>query len=216
LAIRQIASYDWVMFTSVNTVEPFLSRLQHAGKSVAKLKQLKIAAIGSETAKRLEAMGIVADVIPARYQAEGILESLSAAQMAGKRVLIPRAAKARDLLPDTLRQWGASVDVVEAYRTVAPPGDIGAIKGRWQRGAADVITFTSSSTVSNFVQLFEGKKLSAIVGDTAIACIGPITAGTVEEFGGRAAIIAQEFTIDGLVKALVDYFSPKKIATDSF
>lgn len=205
-AVTRIDAYDWLIFTSVNSVEPFLSRLNYVGKSVAALARLKIAAIGSETAKRLEAVGISVTVVPERYQAEGIVESLNADEMRGKNVLIPRAAKARDVLPETLRQWGANVDVLEAYRTVAPNIDVAAVRQRLQRGDVDVVTFTSSSTVSNFVQLFASADLTSIVGNAAIACIGPITAKTVEDFGGKVAIMAREFTIDGLVTAIVDYF----------
>lgn len=205
-ALTRIDAYDWLIFTSVNSVEPFLLRLDHVGKSVADLTRLKIAAIGSETAKRLEAVGISVTVVPERYQAEGILDSLNADAMRAKRVLIPRAAKARDVLPETLRQWGANVDVVEAYRTVAPALDMSGIKKRLQLGEVDIVTFTSSSTVSNFVELFAGADLTSIVGNAAIASIGPITAKTVEDLGGKVAITAREFTIDGLVKAIVDYF----------
>ena len=207
VALKNIEAYDWLIFTSINGVAPFLERLKHVGKSVADLENVKIAAIGSETAKRLEVAGLFVSLVPERYQAEGILDSLDASKMSAKRVLIPRAAKARDVLPETLRQWGASVDVVEAYRTVAPAIDITGVKQRFERGAVDVVTFTSSSTVSNFVQLFGGAPLASIVGDSAIACIGPITAKTVEDLGGRAAIMARQFTIDGLVSAIVDYFN---------
>ena len=204
-ALARLDSYDWLIFTSVNSIEPFLSRLDQVGKSVARLARLKVAAIGSETAKRLDGAGIAVAVVPERYQAEGILDSLGAAEMAGKNVLIPRAAKARNVLPETLRQWGANVDVVEAYRTAAPNIDVAALRQRLQRGDADIVTFTSSSTVSNFVELFAAADLTSIVGKAAIACIGPITAKTVEDFGGKVAITAREFTIDGLVKAMVDY-----------
>ena len=207
VALKNIEAYDWLIFTSINGVAPFLERLKHVGKSVGDLGNVKIAAIGSETAKRLEVAGLSVSLVPVRYQAEGILDSLDAGTMPAKRVLIPRAAKARDVLPETLRQWGASVDVVEAYRTVAPAIDITGVKQRFERGAVDVVTFTSSSTVRNFVQLFGGAPLASIVGDSAIACIGPITAKTVEDLGGRAAIMAREFTIDGLVSAIVDYFN---------
>lgn len=205
-ALARLQSYHWLIFTSVNSVEPFLTRLSRTGKSVADLARLRVAAIGSETAKRLAAAGIRVAVVPERYQAEGILDSLRAEEIGGKNVLLPRAAQARDLLPETLRQWGATVDVVEAYRTVAPKIDIGAARRRFARGDVDVVTFTSSSTVRNFVQLFGAVDMPSIVGRAAIACIGPITAETVEEFGGRVAIMAREFTIDGLVAAIVEYF----------
>jgi uroporphyrinogen III methyltransferase / synthase len=204
-ALARLDSYDWLIFTSVNSVEPFLARLAHVGKSVGQLARLKVAAIGSETAKRLHGAGISVTVVPQRYQAEGILDSLGAAEMNGKSVLIPRAAKARNVLPETLRQWGANVDVVEAYRTAAPKIDVAALRQRWQRGDVDIVTFTSSSTVRNFVGLFAATDLTSILGNAAIACIGPITAKTVEDLGGKVAITAREFTIDGLVKAMVDY-----------
>ena len=204
-ALARLDSYDWVIFTSVNSVEPFLARLDHVGKHVAQLAQLKVAAIGSETAKRLDGAGISVAVIPQRYQAEGILDSLSAAEMNSKNVLIPRAAKARNVLPETLRKWGANVDVVEAYRTARPNINIAALRQRFQHGGVDIVTFTSSSTVSNFVELFAAADIASIVGDAAVACIGPITAKTVEDLGGKVTITAREFTIDGLVKAMVGY-----------
>ena len=111
-AIEKIASYDWLIFTSVNSIEPFLSRLRGKGKTVASLTALKIGAIGPETAKRLEESGLRASLVPARYQAEGILDAVAAETMRGRRVLIPRAAEAREVLPNTLRQWGAFVDAV--------------------------------------------------------------------------------------------------------
>lgn len=204
-AVRQVESYDWLIFTSVNSVGPFVERLAITGKTLAGVKTAKIAAIGSETAKRLESVGACVSLVPARYQAEGILDELNAGTMIGKRVLIPRAAKARDVLPETLRQWGARVDVVEAYRTVPTKIDIAAIQEKLQRGKIHVITFTSSSTVLHFAELFGGAPLATILGDVAIASIGPITAKTVEQSGGRVAIMAHQFTIDGLVTAIVDY-----------
>ena len=209
-AVQQIDAYHWIIFTSVNSVEPFIERLKMTGKAVADLGHAQVAAIGAETAKRLFAAGVAVAVIPSRYQAEGILESLNPSLLAGKRVLIPRAAKARDVLPQTLREWGATVDVVETYRTVAPGFDAAAIRQRLQQGSIDMITFTSSSTVSNFVQLCGGDSLAALVGAAAIASIGPITAKTIEELGGRVAVMAREFTIDGLLAAMIAYFSGSK------
>ena len=207
--MEKIESYDWLILTSVNGVEPFLSRLRAAGKTVASLAQLNVGAIGPETAKKLELAGIKVDRVPTRYQAEGILDLLDPEMMRGKRVLIPRAAKARDVLPETLRNWGASVDVVEAYRTIAPTGDFSAVKLLLRQGKVDLISFTSSSTVSNFAQLFDGAKLCEILGNTVVACIGPITAKTVEELDGHADIVADEFTVGGLIQAIVGYYSAK-------
>jgi len=214
-ALGKIESYDWLIVTSVNGVEPFLARLRAAGKTVASLAHLNVGAIGPETAKKLALAGIKVCLVPTRYQAEGILALLDPEMMLGKRVLIPRAAKARDVLPETLRNWGASVNIVEAYRTIAPAGDFSHLKLLLQQGKVDLITFTSSSTVSNFAQLFDRAKLCETLGNTVVACIGPITAKTVEELGGHADIVADEFTVGGLIQAIVGYYSGKLASQSS-
>lgn len=205
-AVAKIENYDWVIFTSVNSVAPFLARLRIANKNEKSLAPVNVGAIGPETAKALASAGIKAALVPARFQAEGILETLRPEMMRGKRVLIPRAAKAREILPDTLRLWGAHVDIVVAYRTVLPATDTAPLAQMIQERAVDAITFTSSSTVSHFVRLFQPRKLADIVGPTPIACIGPITEQTVKDLGGTAQIVAREFTMPGLVRALVEYF----------
>ena len=208
-AIENIAAYDWLIFTSVNSVAPFLERLRQAGQDAAALASLQVAAIGPETAKRLESAGIMASLVPARYQAEGILDALAPGSMKGRRVLIPRAAEAREVLPETLRAWGAWVDVVVAYRTALPRVDIGPVEDSLRQGRIDVITFTSSSTVRNFIRLFGGRNLADIAGASAIACIGPITARTAQEAGCRPAIVAEEFTTAGLTRAIVAHFQSR-------
>ncbi|MGZ9215193.1 MAG: uroporphyrinogen-III synthase, partial [Candidatus Binatia bacterium] len=206
-ALQQITAYQWIIFTSVNSIEPFLERLEIAKKSLADLANVQVAAIGSETTRRLAAAGITVAVVPSRFQAEGLVESLKGMALTGKRVLIPCAAKARDVLPETLRQWGAKVDVVEAYRTSAPAFDSREVRQRLKRGDVDMVTFTSSSTVSHFVQLCGGNSLDSIVHGAAIASIGPITGKTIEELGGAVTVLARESTIDGLVDAMIEYFS---------
>ena len=213
-AIANIRTYDWLLFTSVNGVEQFLLRLQSLSKSMTELEGIKVGAIGPETAKRLEGAGIKNCVVPKQYQAEGMLEALSRQMIRGKRVLIPRAVKARDILPETLRRWGAAVDVIEVYRTGLPVADSSAFKSLLQAGGADMITFTSSSTVVNFVQLFQGQNLEALLAGVAVACIGPITKKTIEEMGGRADVVSEEFTIPGLVRAIADYFERQKSPRD--
>jgi uroporphyrinogen III methyltransferase/synthase len=135
--------------------------------------------------------------------------------MHDKRVLIPRAAKAREVLPETLRRWGAQVDVIEAYCTVLPKSDAGKFQAALERGEIDIITFTSSSTVTNFAQMFDGRSLADILGETPIACIGPVTESTVCDLGGVAAVTAGEFTTAGLVHAIVDYLSKKRRHSDA-
>lgn len=205
-AIGRLNSYDWLMFTSANGVERFFARMAFFKRSVNELKDVRIAAIGPETARRLQLAGVKSCLMPATYLAEGILNELPSESLRGKRVLIPRAAKAREILPETLRQWGAEVDVVEAYQTVLPKADTGKLKEMLRRRAIDMVTFTSSSTVVNFARLFDGQRLSDILAGTPIASIGPITKSTVEELGGVAAVTAREFTVAGLVCAMVDYF----------
>jgi len=206
-AVAKIESYDWLFFTSVNSIEPFLARIRQVGKDKNALTKLQIGAIGSETAKELTTAGMECCLVPERFQAEGILEAVNAESMRGKRVLIPRAAEAREVLPETLRAWGASVDVVSAYRTVVPATAVAPLVDLLKQSRIDVITFTSSSTVRNFVRLFGNRQLGEISDGAVIACIGPITAQTVAEVGGQVAITAREFTITGLVDAIVAHFT---------
>ena len=206
-AINQIGSYDWLIFTSVNGVEQFLNRFEKLGKNIADLAGIEVGAIGPETAKRLTAAQIQPSLVPKQYQAEGILEALIPETVLGKRILIPRAAKARDILPQTLRQWGARVDVVEAYQTVLPQVDVSALCKLLREGTIDVITFTSSSTATNFAAMLRDQDLPRLLSRTVIACIGPITRKTVEDLGMRPEIVSEEFTIPGLVSAMVDYFA---------
>ena len=206
-AIEQLQAYDWLFFTSVNGVQSFFNRLRQLGKNSQALEHLKVVAIGPETAGRLEDEGVHAHLVPAKYQAEGIIEGLNPADIRGRRILIPRAAKARELLPETLRQWGASVDVVEAYQTVLPQNHKVSLNELLQQNQIDVITFTSSSTVVNFIRLlFEGGDLLRILKGVVIGCIGPITAQTAIDSGLRVDIISSEFTIPGLVDAIVTYY----------
>ena len=205
-AIESIESYDWSIFTSVNGVEQFFNRAKLLRKALTALNGIAVAAIGPETANRLEAEGVQCRLVPKQYQAEGILDLLTPEEMRGKRVLIPRAAKARDILPQTLRAWGAEVHLVEAYRTVIPRVDVSGLMRSLSAGEVDMVTFTSSSTVANFVALLSGQTLVESLSGTAIACIGPITQKTVEELGGRAAVVATDFTIPGLVQAIIKYF----------
>ena len=206
-AIQQLHDYHWLFFTSVNGVQSFLNRLRQLGKDSQAIEQLKVVAIGPETARRLEGEGVHAYLVPAKYQAEGILEELNPTQIRGGRILIPRAAKARELLPETLRQWGAIVDVVEAYQTVLPQNHKLSLNELLEQNRIDVILFTSSSTVVNFVQLLGGQDLARKLEGVIIGCIGPITAQTATDHGLVVHIISAEFTIPGLVDAIVKYYA---------
>ncbi len=205
-AISDIQSYDWIIFTSVNGVDGFLQRLNTLRVWVTALSALRIAAIGPETAKRLAQVGLRPAIVPDQYMAEGILDVLDCESMRDRRVLIPRAAKARDVLPQTLREWGATVNVVETYRTAMPSAEVSALRQLIVERNIDMITFTSPSTVNNFISMMGLKTLAELPTTIAIACIGPITQQRVEELGGRADVVANEFTIAGLVRAIADHF----------
>ncbi|HEY6084446.1 MAG TPA: uroporphyrinogen-III C-methyltransferase, partial [Nitrospira sp.] len=194
-AIDGLADYRWLVLTSVNAVAPFMSRLRAAGKDSRALFHLRICVIGPRTAQELERYGLVPDLVPSAYQAEGILEAFKEEKLAGIKVLIPRAEAARELLPERLREMGALVDVIAVYRTVAPASALDALKGELEEGRISVITFTSSSTVRNFVDLLGGRETAQrLTRNVVIACIGPITAGTVEEYGLPVTIVPRENT----------------------
>ncbi len=206
-AINNLASYDYVIFTSVNGVKYFMGRLDHAGTDVRRLAGCRVVAIGPRTAEALSAHGIRADFMPGEYRAESILEGLSKESVEGRRFLVPRAMMARDVLPDTLRLWGAHVDVVPAYETVLPAGKKGEVSSLLRTGAIDCITFTSSSTVINFFKMFEEESILPHLRETTIACIGPVTAQTARDHGLEVHITPSDYTIPGLVWALQDHFS---------
>jgi uroporphyrinogen III methyltransferase / synthase len=212
-AVAAIGTYDWLIFTSVNGVRAFLARFDAQGRSIADLQGLKICVIGPATAYALRARGIDVDVMPREYRAEAVVESLSSFPLAGSQILVPRAAVARDVLPRALEDCGAHVDVVEAYRTVLPASSLDPEIRRWlEQGAIDVVTFTSSSTVTNFALLVGEVDLSQLLRPTSVACIGPITAETVRSYGLTPTIVADEYTIPGLTQAIVAYFqSPTKM-----
>jgi hydroxymethylbilane synthase len=193
--VANLSAYDWVLFTSVNGVERFFAILDGARPPA----RLKVGAIGPETAERVRTFGLAADVVPDRYVAEDLADQFPASLIRGKRILLPRAAGARDVLPAGLRARGAIVDVVEVYRAVPPP-NLPARLRHHLRSGVDVVTFTSSSTVRHFMDALGSDALPAA---TRVACIGPITAATARERGLRVAIIAEEYTARGLRDALV-------------
>jgi uroporphyrinogen III methyltransferase/synthase len=208
-AIRGIESYHWIIFTSVNGVKHFWLRFHHLRRKIESLNGVRITAIGPETAKTLESAGLSVDLPPREYRAEGILQGLKPEDVSGRRVLLPRAAGARDILPTTLREWGAEVDVVEAYRTVSTESDPWFRKLLLER-KIDMITFTSSSTVIYFARLFSGEEVRELFAGAAVACIGPITQRTAEGLGIRVDVVAREYTIPGLTQAIVDFFARQR------
>ncbi len=197
-AIRQLAQYQWLIFTSVNGVKAFWDRLDVVGAGLSPTQ--RVAAIGPATASALQRHDVNVTLIPDEYVAEAIIESIGGVQ--GQRILLPRADIAREALAVELQKRGAIVDEITAYRTLpAQPDPNGLIELR--RGI-DAIAFTSSSTVRNFVALV-GR--DSIPSQAIIACIGPITANTARELGLRVDVQATDYTMDGLVAALVKHFA---------
>ena len=198
-SIEQLAKYKWLIFTSANGVDHFFARLREAGKDARALSHAKICAIGSATADVLDAYGIIADVVPDRYQAEGIIDALADDIKPGDEVLIPRAKEAREVLPEKLREMGAEVTVAIAYETVQANVDPEPLKQQLKEGDYDFVTFTSSSTVTNLLKIIENPDL---LSSASLAAIGPITAETMKKNGLNPAIIAEKYTIKGLVEAI--------------
>jgi uroporphyrinogen III methyltransferase/synthase len=210
-AIRTIGTYGWVIFTSVNGVAKFMTRLGTNGMDARCLAGKRICCIGPRTAQELAKFGVRADIVPADYQAEGVLAAVGTQGLATARILIPRAEVARELLPDELRAQGAHVDVVSVYRTIIPDADAGG----WHQQLVDrqihAVTFTSSSTVRNFIEILGGvEQARPLVQSVTVACIGPITAKTAEEYGLTVSVMPGENTIPALVDSIVRYFGSRE------
>ncbi len=197
-AIARLRTYDWLIFTSVNGVRFFTERLDASARDLRALSSLKICAIGPATRAAVEALHLKVDLMPEEYVAESLVTAFTEEHLNGRRILLPRAAVARDVVPEELTRRGASVDVVEAYRTVAPAGlaehaaEVFARKPDW-------IAFGSSSAVKNLVDAAGPAPLNNV----RIASIGPVTSGTVRECGLEVDAEAKPYTMEGLIAALV-------------
>lgn len=202
-ALEKIEEYDWIVFTSVNGVDYFTDRLLLKDRDWRDLKGLKICAIGPKTAERLLDLGLKIDYVPPEYRAEGIIEGLQERGIQGKRILLARAAVARDILPEQLAALGAQVTVAPTYQTIVPEVSVEEAAALLQGEKVDLITFTSSSTVKNFKKLWGKLQDTTIFQGALTACIGPITAQTAQEEGFQIDIQAKEYTIEGLIQAIV-------------
>ncbi len=199
-SFEDLERYDWLVLTSANGVDRLREVLRETGRDLP--AHIKVAAIGPETAARAAEAGMTPELVPQRFIAEELADALAAAMAPGARILLARAAGARDVLPEQLRARGARVDVLEFYRAV-PPADVRSRLAASLPGV-NMITFTSSSTVRHFVEAMPG----ALTEGVRIACIGPITAQTARDLGLRVDIIAQEYTTRGLVDAIVRSRAP--------
>ena len=208
-AIKGIDDYDWILFTSVNGVKYFFKRLYELEKDVRYLKDIKVGAIGPKTAEAVYEKGIRPDLMPDEYKAEAVVEEYKKEGSKNLRILLPRAAEARELIPEELKKMGAHVDVVEAYRTIMPETETERVRAMLMDGEIHMVTFTSSSTVTNFMTMFkeDGDKVKQWMEKVDIACIGPITAKTAQENGLKVSITPEEYTIESLTRAIIKYYS---------
>ncbi|MCF7957041.1 MAG: uroporphyrinogen-III C-methyltransferase [Phycisphaerae bacterium] len=200
-AIDNLIQYHWIIFTSVNGVDAFFENLQKQNYDARRFGHAKVCAIGPATSERLKANGIRPDLIPPRFVAESVIEALTAVDdLKGKNILLPRADIARADLPETLKKLGADVDEVEAYRTVMDASPKEAALKAIAEDTVDWVTFTSSSTVRNFLSQVDKEKLTSK--KIRLASIGPITSETIVKAGLNVDVEADEYTIPGLIDAL--------------
>jgi uroporphyrinogen-III synthase len=203
-ALKRIAEYDWLILTSVNGVDALAARMKDLRIQSKDLKRVKIAAIGPATRTAIKKLDLRVAVVPKRYIAESVVESLRG-KVEGKRVLLARAKVARDVIPRELRKMGARLDVVEAYETVVPVESKRKLQAliKDPKRRPDVVCFTSSSTVRNFASLLGGRGRPPHIDlqGARFASIGPITSATLRELGLPVHIEAEEYTIPGLIRA---------------
>lgn len=200
-ALQRLSSYSWLVFTSVNGVRFFRERLAAAHLDARALAGVKVAAIGPATADAVHQMGIVADFVPQAYVAESVAEGLIALGIQGQRFLLPRAAEAREVLPEKLREAGATVDIVPVYETRPVAENRDKLLEELEAGRIDCVTFGSSSTVRHFLDAIPADTLRAHP-ETKLACIGPVTAKTLEDAGLKPDILPSAYTIPALVEAV--------------
>jgi uroporphyrinogen III methyltransferase / synthase len=197
-AICELEAYDWIIFTSANGVRYFLDRLDASARDLRAIRA-RICTIGPATRQAIEALHLKVDLMPEQYVAESLVAAFQPIDLHGKRVLLPRAAVARDVVPVELARRGALIDVVEAYRTGVPEGAETRARAIFQNEAKPHwITFTSSSTVKNFLVMAGRDALDGV----RVASIGPVTTATLRMHGIEVAVEAQPFTMDGLVAAI--------------
>jgi len=208
--LERLEEYHWVIFTSINGVKYFFERLYARGMDARDLKGPDIAVIGKSTADYLLNFGLNADLIPSVFTGEGLAESLLDQGIEGRNILIPRALQAREILPETLRGGGAQVTVAPVYRNVPPQGRKEALRAELEAGEVDMITFTSSSTVRNFLTMVDAadnEELLRLLSGVKIAAIGPITAKTVTDNGLGVDIQPEEHTIPAMVQEIIEFFN---------
>jgi len=209
-AVAKAGTFDWIVFTSANAVDSFMGRLFEGDGDVRDLKGVRLCTIGPVTRERLQRYHVKVDLVPTEGHPEGVVQALVAqGSIAGTRFLLPRADSGREVLADLLRKAGADVTDVTAYRLMVSEAEREGepdIYGMLLERRIDVVTFTSASTVRNFVGTIGHEQAQDLLQQTTVACIGPVTAEAAAQLGIKTTIMPQEFTIGGLIEAIVKYY----------
>lgn len=207
-AIASLDKYQWLIFTSVNGVKFFCNRFKDLNDDLSRLNNFNIISVGPKTAAALEKKGLNSRLIAKKFQGEGILQALADTSVSGKHFLLPRALKAREVLPETLRQRGATVDIIPVYQTVFPTKSAGKINKLFtDQQKIDILTFTSSSAVSNLVKHCHEPLSAECIRRLPTACIGPITTQTALKLGLNVQIEASRYTVEGLIEAITEWLN---------
>ncbi|PID76983.1 MAG: uroporphyrinogen-III C-methyltransferase [Deltaproteobacteria bacterium] len=208
--LERLNEYHWILFTSLHGIEYFFRRLQKNGMDARDLKGPSIGVVGKSTADLLHSYGLNADLIPPVFTSEGLAESLLDQGVEGRNILIPRAVQAREILPETLRGAGARVTIAPVYQNVLPEDKKEELRAELESGGVDMITFTSSSTVRNFLSMLDAgdeHELADLMQGVKLAAIGPVTAKTITDSGLTVDLQPESHTIPDMIEAIVDYFS---------
>ena len=208
-ALEMLDEYHWIIFTSLNGVKYFFERLYAKGMDARDLRGPEIAVVGKSTADLLHTYGVNADLIPPVFTGEGLAESLLDQGIEGRSILIPRALKAREMMPETLRGAGAQVTVAPVYINTPLQENKEEMRAELTSGSVDMVTFTSSSTVTNFLAMLEPEspeELLELFAGVKVAAIGPITAKTVTDSGLQVDVQPEQYTIAGMSEAILDFF----------
>jgi uroporphyrinogen III methyltransferase/synthase len=216
-AIEKIDTYNWLIFTSVNGVKFFFQRLMDKDKDIRELKGVKICAVGSKTASAIKNHGIKVDLVPDKFNAEGLIEAFRQQTHAGSngrsplqgiKILLPRAETAREVFPEKVRELGGEIDVFTAYKTVKPEVHGKRLKRFLKEGRISIATFTSAATFNNYMEIM-GEDALDLLKDVIIAAIGPVTAKAVEKAGLTVHIMPKEATVDAMVKEIINWVTQK-------
>jgi uroporphyrinogen III methyltransferase / synthase len=216
-ACARISTFDWIVFASANAVDVFIERLLGTSHDLRALAGVKLCAVGASTAERLARYWLKVDLTPAEYRAEAVARALiDAYDVRGLKVLLPRADMGREVIAEQLKKHGADVTEVVAYRTAVVDaereGEPDIYRMLLDR-RIDVVTFTSGSSVRNFVQAVGAEPAADLLRTTVVASIGPVTAEAAAQFNIQTTIVPEQYTVAGLVEAIVEHFEKKQVET---